>query len=61
MLLEDALMKNENDEKFALEIQLDNICRILGGEAKYYFCSSKNTTHRKLVIEYDHSSNLQQR
>jgi hypothetical protein len=52
-------MKNENDEKFALEIQLDNICRILGGEAKYYFCSSKNTTHRKLVIEYEHSSNLQ--
>ncbi len=59
MLLEDALMKNDNEEKFALEIQLDNICRILGGEAKYYFCSSKTTTHRKLVIEYEHSSNLQ--
>ncbi len=45
-----------NDDKFALQIQLDNICRILGGEAKYYICSSKTTTHKKLVIEYNHEN-----
>ena len=54
MLLEDALMKNENDDKFALEIQLDNICRILGGEVKHYICTDKKTIHKKIVIQYDH-------
>jgi hypothetical protein len=47
-------MKNENDDKFALEIQLDNICRILGGEVKHYICTDKKTIHKKIVIQYDH-------
>jgi len=44
----------KDDAKFALEIQLDNICRILGGEAKHYKCCDRTTTHEKIVIEYNH-------
>ena len=47
---------DEGFKKFIVDYQLDNICRILGGEAKYYICSSKTTTHRKLVIEYNHEN-----
>ena len=47
-------MKFENDKNFALEMQLDNICRILGGEAKHYICVDRTTTHQKIVIEYGH-------
>ncbi len=47
-------MKFENDKNFALEMQLDNICRILGGEASHYTCTDKFTTHEKIVIEYNH-------
>ena len=54
MLLEDALMKFKNDKNFALEMQLDNICRILGGEVKHYICTDRTTTHEKIVIEYNH-------
>ncbi len=56
MLLEDALMKFKNDKNFALEMQLDNICRILGGEAKHYICTDKKTQHEKIVIEYNHEN-----
>jgi hypothetical protein len=44
----------KDDAKFALEIQLDNICRILGGELKHYTCTDKKTQHEKIVIEYNH-------
>ena len=54
MLLEDALMKFENDKNFALEMQLDKICRILGGEANHYICTDRKTQHQKIVITYDH-------
>ena len=47
-------MKFENDKNFALELQLDNICRILGGEANHYICTDKKTQHQKIVITYDH-------
>lgn len=47
-------MKFKNDKDFALEMQLDNICRILGGEAKHYNCCDRTTTHEKIVIEYNH-------
>jgi hypothetical protein len=47
-------MKFKNDKNFALEMQLDNICRILGGEVKHYICTDKKTQHEKIVIEYNH-------
>ncbi len=46
----------DDSSKFALQIQLDNICRILGGEATHYICTDKKTQHQKIVIEYDHKN-----
>ena len=47
-------MKFENDKGFALEMQLDNICRILGGEVSHDICTDRKTQHQKIVITYDH-------
>ena len=41
-------------KNFVTELQLDNVCKILGGELKHYVCTDRNTIHRKIVIEYDH-------
>jgi len=41
-------------KKIAVDIQVDNICTILGGTVKHISCSDLKTTHRKIVIEYDH-------
>ena len=32
---------------------------LLGGEAKHYICSNNRNNHKRIVIDYDHSSNLQ--
>ncbi len=45
---------DDNFRKFAVDKQLDNICKILGGEAKHYICCDRTTEHRKIVIEYKH-------
>lgn len=47
---------DEGFKKFAVNTQLDNICKILGGEAKHYICTDKKTQHQKIVIEYDHQN-----
>ena len=71
MLLEDDLMDDfnqpqqrvgidDNFRKFAVETQVNNICKILGGEAKHYICSDKTTTHEKIVIEYNHEKKCKQ-
>lgn len=65
MLLEDDLMDDFNQpqqragidddfRKFAVKTQLDNVCKILGGEAKHYICCDKTTEHEKIIIEYNH-------
>ena len=41
-------------KEFAVQIQLDNICRILGGEASHYICTDRKTQHEKIVITYNH-------
>ena len=41
-------------KEFVTQTQLDNVCKILGGELKHYICSDKFTTHEKIVIEYNH-------
>ena len=38
---------------------VEKIEELLDGEAAYYVCSDKKTQHKKIVIEYDHGSNLQ--
>jgi len=42
---------------------VDNLVKkieeLLGGEAKYYICSNNRNNHKRIVIDYDHSSNLQ--
>ena len=60
MLLEDDLMIDDDFKKFAVETQVNNICKILGGEAKHYICSDKTTTHEKIVIEYNHEKKCKQ-
>ena len=71
MLLEDDLMDDFNQpqqrvgidddfRKFAVETQVNNICKILGGESKHYICSDKTTTHEKIVIEYNHEKKCKQ-
>ena len=45
---------DENFRKFAVQTQLNNICKILNGEAKHYYCSDRITKHEKIVIEYNH-------
>ena len=40
---------------------IEQVTELLNGEAKHYIVADKKTSHRKIVIEYDHSSNLQQR
>ena len=53
-------MIDDDFKKFAVETQVNNICKILGGEAKHYICSDKTTTHEKIVIEYNHEKKCKQ-
>ena len=45
---------DDNFRKFAVDKQLDNICKILGGEVKHFTCCDRTTEHQKIVIEYNH-------
>jgi len=49
-------MIDEDFRKFAVQTQLDNICKILGGEAKHYYVSDRTTKHEKIVIEFNHTN-----
>ena len=40
---------------------IEQVAELLNGEAKHYIVADRTSSHRKIVIEYDHSSNLQQR
>jgi len=35
---------------------VSNLESLLDGKAKHYMCSDLKTTHRKIVIEYDHQT-----
>ncbi len=43
-------------EEWKMEAKIE---QLLDGKAKHYIVADKKTSHRKIVIEYDHSSNLQ--
>ena len=47
-------MIDENFKKVTVEKQIDNICQILGAEAKHYYVSDRTKKHEKIVIEYNH-------
>ena len=57
------LVEGANWEKATNKVIVDNLIekieKLLDGEAKHYIVADKKTSHRKIVIEYDHSSNLQ--
>ena len=40
---------------------IEQVVELLNGEARHYIVADRKSSHRKIVIEYDHSSNLQQR
>ena len=43
------------EDKFALEIQLNNICKILGGEAVKSSCLNHlGESYEKITITYNH-------
>ena len=51
----------ESTNKVIVENLIEHIEKLLGGEAKHYIVADRKSSHKKIVIEYDHSSNLQQR
>ena len=57
------LVEGANWEKATNKVIVDNLIekieQLLDGKAKHYIAADKKTTHRKIVIEYDHGSNLQ--
>ena len=38
---------------------IEQVAELLNGEAKHYIVADRKSSHKKIVIEYDHSSNLQ--
>ena len=51
---------DDDFRKFAVQTQLDNICKILGGEATHWTCCDRTTQHEKIVIEYNHEKKCKQ-
>ena len=57
------LVEGADWEKATNKVIVDNLIekieQLLDGKAKHYIVADKKTSHRKIVIEYDHGSNLQ--
>ena len=57
------LVEGANWEKATKKVIADNLVEkieeLLGGKAKHYICSDKKNNHKRIVIDYDHGSNLQ--
>jgi len=58
--------RQENEEKWKKETNkviaqnlVENIESLLGGNAKYVTVIDKKSSHKRIVIDYDFSSNLQ--
>jgi len=51
----------EETNKVIAKNLIESIEKLLDGKAHYYIVADNKTSHRKIVIEYDHRSNLQQR
>jgi hypothetical protein len=44
---------NDKTKSILAGIQVENICKLLGGEVQYYQCCDLHTEHKKIVIIYD--------
>ena len=49
----------EETNKVIARNLIENVEKLLDGKATYITCCDKKTQHKKIVIEYDHSNNLQ--
>ena len=49
----------EHTNKVIANNLINNIEKLLNGKAKHYIVADRTSSHKKIVIEYDHSSNLQ--
>ena len=38
---------------------VQSIAELLDGKASYYICCDRTTSHKKIVIEYDHEEKMQ--
>ncbi len=59
-------VRAENEEKWRKATNmniakdlLEKVGELLDAEVQYIVCSDKKTQYKKIVIEYDHGSNLQ--
>ena len=43
----------EETKSIVAGLQIENICKLLDGEVKYYQCSDLYSEHKKIVITYD--------
>jgi hypothetical protein len=43
----------EQTKSILAGIQIENICKLLGGEVQHYQCSDLHSEHKKIVIIYD--------
>ena len=49
----------EETNKVIANNLVDNLENLLNAKVRHYICVDRTSSHRKIVIEYDHSSNLQ--
>ncbi len=49
-----ASYSKEIERNVIAQQQVENVAKLLGGEAKYIICVERTTEHKKIVIEYDH-------
>ena len=56
------LVEGANWEKATNKVIADNLVekieQLLDGKAHYYTCCDKKTQHKRIVIDYEHGSNL---
>ena len=52
------MIETEQTNKNMLKIWIESIEELIGGKAHYVTVIDKNSSHKRIVIDYDHSSNL---
>ncbi len=52
-MLTQVFEMTEQTKSILAGIQIENICKLLDGEVKYYYCSDLHSEHKKIVIIYD--------
>jgi hypothetical protein len=52
-MLTQVFEMTEQTKSILAGIQIENICKLLDGEVKYYHCSDLHSEHKKIEIIYD--------